>query len=299
MSDNDNPESKTPDAPAATTPPTEPSEPVSFLNSIPEDLRKDSTFEGIKDLPSLAKSYVHAQRLVGSSIRIPGEEAGADAKNDFYGKLQTVPGVVRIPEESDTDGMAKFYTKLGRPEKAEDYKLDIEEGLSANPEQLKSFTDYAFELGLTNKQASKLVGFEVGRHKNAEELFAKSEEQYTGKLKHKWGPEYDNILKSTEVVAQHYAKDFPDEMANLLNSTERNNPAFRAMLSDLSKSLVEGGKIPDSNHGQFGLTSEKARQTIDEMRSNKEHPYNNPSDPGHERAVEKMTELYYVVHPKK
>ena len=49
---------------------------VDWKQSIPEDIRADKSLESIKDVGSLAKSYIHAQKLVGSDkIPIPNKYA--------------------------------------------------------------------------------------------------------------------------------------------------------------------------------------------------------------------------------
>ena len=72
---------------------------IDWRSALDEGLRSDPTLADIKDLNGLAKSYVHAQRMVGKDkLVIPGE--GAD------------------PTEWDS-----FYEKLGRPQDGK-YNLD-------------------------------------------------------------------------------------------------------------------------------------------------------------------------------
>ena len=63
---------------AQTSEPVSTPEPVDFRSSLPEDLREEASLADIKDVGSLAKSYVNAQRMLGSSIRIPGQDAGEE-----------------------------------------------------------------------------------------------------------------------------------------------------------------------------------------------------------------------------
>ena len=43
--------------------------PVGFLDSLPEDLRNEPSLRLFSDPASLAKSYVHAQRMIGASMK--------------------------------------------------------------------------------------------------------------------------------------------------------------------------------------------------------------------------------------
>jgi hypothetical protein len=50
--------------------------PVGFLDSLPEDLRMEPSLRNFTDPASLAKSYVHAQRMIGADkIPLPGKTA--------------------------------------------------------------------------------------------------------------------------------------------------------------------------------------------------------------------------------
>ena len=272
-------------------------EPLSFLDSIPEDLRAEKSLQDIKDLGALAKSYVNAQKMLGGSIRIPGEDAGNEQREDFYKKLQDVPGVVKMPEENDSDSLNRFYTKLGRPEKAEDYKIDIDESLKPDVAQLDEFKKMAFEAGLTTKQVNQLINFETNRYKTYEENIISKQKGYEDKLKSSFGKEYENKMKSAQVIVEHYAKTYPDEIQELISSEAGNNPAMINMLADMANFMAESGDIPKTKSNNYGLTPDEAKSRISEMRLNREHPYHNPKDPGHKHAVAKMQEYYAAAYP--
>ena len=59
-----------------------------WRSGLPEDVAGDPSLADIKDVSSLAKSYVHAQRMVGrDKVSIPQEGAGEDEWNSFYDRL--------------------------------------------------------------------------------------------------------------------------------------------------------------------------------------------------------------------
>ena len=50
-----------------------------WRDSIPEEIRGHSSLEHINDIGALAKSYVHAQQMVGADkVALPGKSATAD-----------------------------------------------------------------------------------------------------------------------------------------------------------------------------------------------------------------------------
>ncbi|MFO8028260.1 MAG: hypothetical protein R6U28_00190, partial [Cyclonatronaceae bacterium] len=79
--------------------------------------------ENVKDLPDMAKQLIHAQKMIGGSVRIPQEDAPAETWNKFYAKLADVKGVVVNP--GTEEGQAQFRKSLGVPEKSDEYKLDL------------------------------------------------------------------------------------------------------------------------------------------------------------------------------
>ena len=69
--------------------------------SLAEEIRADKSLAPIKDINSLAKSYIHAQKLVGvEKIPLPNKHATEEDWN-------------------------VVYDKLGRPKSPEEYKYNI------------------------------------------------------------------------------------------------------------------------------------------------------------------------------
>ena len=93
-----------------------------WRSSLSEELKADATLSNIKDVESAAKTLIHQQKMLGSRIPIP-----------------------KTDEEK-----VELYTKLGRPEKASEYKehydciidntnIDIEEQNKLVLEQIQNW----------------------------------------------------------------------------------------------------------------------------------------------------------------
>ncbi|HMS22108.1 hypothetical protein [uncultured Sphingorhabdus sp.] len=65
-------------------------------------------------------------------------------------------GRVALPKEGDAASFAEFAAKI-RPEKAEDYKIDVPDGNST--ELADAFRPVAYDAGLHPEQVTKVVGF--------------------------------------------------------------------------------------------------------------------------------------------
>ena len=62
--------------------------PVSFLESLPEEIRNEPRLRTFTDPGTLAKSYVSAQRMIGADkVAIPGSSATADDWREVYTRL--------------------------------------------------------------------------------------------------------------------------------------------------------------------------------------------------------------------
>lgn len=264
-----------------------------WKSGLSEELRSDASLNDIKDIESLAKSYVHAQKELGGRIRIPGEDASPEARDSFFKQLENVAGVARIDAEDKSD----LYNKLGRPETAEGYKVDTPEGLELDSNRLSQYAEVAHKAGLSNSQFNELVQMQITEAQQELEAMENSRVSGENKLKEVWGQDYENRLASAQAAAKVYSDKYPEAMQELLQSPAANNPAVLAMFSELHKSLQESGAVNPASQGQvYGMTPGEAQDAINEIRSNRAHPYHNSRDPGHSAAVEKMQKLYAALN---
>ena len=99
----------------------------SWKDSISEEYRVDPNIEKFTEIDALAKSYINATKMIGQDkVVIPNNNSTEDQWNEVY-------------------------TKLGRPESADKYSLDVKsEVVNLDEGAIKSFTENAHQLGLNN-----------------------------------------------------------------------------------------------------------------------------------------------------
>lgn len=111
------------------------------LSEEQKDIRDWITKTGFKGPQDLAKTAYEQQKLLGNSIRIPGENATDEER-------------------------AAYLDKLGRPKEAKDYTFappkELPDGLPYDGERADAFKTKAHELGLTKAQAANLHDWFVG-----------------------------------------------------------------------------------------------------------------------------------------
>ena len=240
---------------------------------IPEDIRGDASLKDIKDITGLAKSYVNAQKLVGSKLSIPKEDDEA-AWNDLYGKL-------------------------GRPESAEKYQVkrpELPEGFRYDENQEKQFLPIAHKLGLNNKQTNALIAWKAELDKQGHEQYKQGAQEAGEALKKEWGNNYDNKI----AVAQRVVKDYADKaVVDFLESSKLgNNPAFIKFMYDIGSHLVEDGGAPRSGGDNGGAnTKDEASKKIAALLADPAFAkkYFGQREQGHNEAVEEIFSLRKIV----
>lgn len=281
-------------APSAQQPQTGSSD---FLSSLPEDIRGEGCFTNIKDLESLAKGYHSAQRMIGSRIPIPTEDASDEVREEFYKKLTNVPGVAKLPSEGNTEELEAFYNALGRPETNDGYKYELPEGVELNQDLVNGFNAIAHKSGLTQEAAKNIMEWYAGAELQATQAQAETQKATDATLKQEWGNAYEAKMGEVKAAAYHIMDKYGDAGKELINSPMGNNPAFFQILSQLGSTLTEKGVLQGATSATHGLTPAEAQQKIDEIQGNFNHAYYNDEHPGHKAAVEKMRQLHLDANP--
>jgi len=156
---------------------------TSWKDSISEEYRADPNIEKFTEIDALAKSYINATKMIGQDK-------------------------VAIPNNNSTDDQwNEVYAKLGRPESADKYSLDVKsEVVNLDENAIKSFTENAHQLGLNNKQAQGILEF----YKNNMEGTAQqskidtetAQAQAEQQLRQEWGRDFDGKVKQAGALAK-------------------------------------------------------------------------------------------------
>ncbi len=241
---------------------------TNWKDSLPDDLKVEKALESIQDVPGLAKSYIHAQKMIGSDkIPVPNKYA------------------------TDEDWQA-VYDKLGRPQKADEYKFEFKDGSSIDENALKGFKEAAHKYGLLPKQAEGIMNFYNDMTQNyIEDLNSKSEQgRMTAEetLKKEWGNAYDNKLNQAKVIANKYLdKDFNN--LTLSDGTKiGDHPNFIKAFANLANELGED-QLVQANGPQYMTPKELDKQIA--VLQQPGSAYWNKNHPGHAAAVEEVQDL--------
>jgi hypothetical protein len=155
----------------------------SWKDSISEEFRKDPNIEKFTEIDALAKSYINATRMIGQDkLVIPNNNSTEDQWNEVY-------------------------SKLGRPESADKYNLNVKSDIVAlDKNSIKSFAEQSHKLGLNNKQAEGILQF----YKNNMEGSAQQSKidtetaqvQSEQMLRQEWGRDFESKVKQAGALAK-------------------------------------------------------------------------------------------------
>ena len=184
-------------------------------------------------------------------------------------KYQGVPAdkILKMPDENNADEVNAFYKKLGRPDKAEDYKFEIAEG--QDDSIAKAIAPELFKAGLSQKQAAAiyktLEAAKIEQSKAAEQAAIKAEED----LKSEWGTNYDNNLKAAQQAAK-IAGVTAEQIEALQKATDYKTVMnmFKNLASKFGEDALRGAG--DNKPTGFTLTPQQAREKIEQLKTNKD-----------------------------
>tara|TARA_R100000935_G_C2827703_1_gene163266 strand:+ start:357 stop:1208 length:852 start_codon:yes stop_codon:yes gene_type:complete len=253
-----------------------PTQPINFIDSLPEDIRGEASLANIKDIDQLAKGYVHAQRMVGADK-------------------------IGLPNQHSTDNdWNEVYSKLGRPEAADQYEINYQvpvEGMEAT--NLPGYQEAAHAAGLNNSQAQKLIDWYSGLEKESlestEVTALAARETAETDLRKEYGLAYDKKLSQADgIFSKFFGSDFASiklEDGSLLGD----NATFIKSLVSLSSNFSEDTVTADQT-SSGAMTPNEANAEISKITA-PNSPYWDKMHPQHQATVDQVFQLRQMAHP--
>jgi len=255
-----------------------------FVKSLPADLQAEKSLHTIDSPVTLAKSYVHAQKLIGA-------------------KRLVVPDATSA--ESDWNAA---YDALGRPKSADEYKVpeykfEADPNLKLQPERVKTVQQALHKAGLNGKQFEAVMGLYMqtldGDLKTAKQSQETNRATAETALKQEWGERYDVNLQ----LAKSVVMKFGDEQLNsYIAEGGGNDPRLMKFLAKTGAAMLEdksrGGQAAE---GMIVTDQTRATQEIDRLKLDNDFQkaLRDKSHPSHKTAVQQWQNLFKVAHPGK
>jgi hypothetical protein len=206
---------------------------------------------------------------------------------DKAGRTVTLLG----DDASDAD-RNEFYGKLGRPEDAAGYGIQVPEGGDSTFAEWAGATFH--EAGLSKAQADQITEqwgeFAGGMEQSNSDAEAMSAVDAEADLRKEWGAAFDQKVQGINAAAEQLG--FTEgQLEGLRNSM---GPVEAMKFVDKLNSQIGDDVVDLGEAKASGLrTPEQAQQEMSELSMNKEFmdAWLNKQHPGHEAAVNKKTDL--------
>ncbi len=253
-----------------------------FLDQFPDDIKKDSTMQPIKDMGGLAKSYINSQRLLGKNrIALPGENSTDQERSDFH-------------------------KSCGRPDTAEGYEFNkelVHPSMATERDELVKVVQGIMHGAGLSKAAGEAVFTKYNEHLNtimqakvvAEE--AKTQE-WVNTLKTDFGEAFPQKI----VLAKTAMQEFGGEgMVKLMEETGLgNHPEVVKFMAAVGMKL-SGGAIVDGDGKPLGFTmsSEEAQAEIKRLEGDAAwlKRFQDRTQVGHAEAKAERQRLFKIAYP--
>jgi hypothetical protein len=207
---------------------------------------------------------------------------------------------VVIPNQNSTeDQWNEVYSKLGRPESPDKYKLDFKSEVAPIDENaVKSFAEVAHKTGLNERQAQAILDF---YKQNSEQSLNQSrvdtetaQAQAEQQLRQEWGKQFDeNISKAAAVAKANMSGDVLD--MQLKDGTRLGDhpeviKGFAKIAGLLSEDKVVTTESESVDQGR-DLESE-----ISKIVNDRTGPYWNKTHPEHSKMVQQVYTMREMIN---
>lgn len=259
------------DAPAAPAPTGDAGAPniPDFLKGLEPEFVNDPIMKDVKDVPTLVKNYVNTKRKIGQK------------------------GHVLPTQNSSEDEWNSLFKAIGLPESTEAYKYDAE--IDLDQDFIKGFNEAAHKAGVLPSQAKKLMGYYKQVVDKADQEIAQEQQQTVAQsfnsLKSEWGEAFPKKLGVAQGVLRTFADDAT--VKQILEGPLGNDTTFIKLLNKIGENMKE-----DTFQGQvvqdFHMSPSEAKRAVDEIMTDKNHPYWKPDHEGHKKAVMEVQKLFKI-----
>jgi hypothetical protein len=242
----------------------------SWKEAISEEYRKDPNIEKFTEIDALAKSYINATRMIGQDK-------------------------VAVPNENSTDDQwNEVYAKLGRPESADKYKLDVKsEAVPIEDGAIKQFAETSHKLGLNNKQAQGILEYYKSMMEGSAQQFKVDTEtaqaQAEQQLRQEWGKTFEeNVKKAGSVAKANLGVDVLD--MQLKDGTRLGDhpdiiKGFAKIADMMSEDTIVATESENVDQGK------DIEQEISRIMNDRTGPYWNKTHPDHDKIVQQVYTL--------
>jgi hypothetical protein len=264
---------------------------------IPEEFHENASLKEVKDVAGLAKAFVDTKSMVGSSIRIPGKDAGDEARKEFRERLKKdVPELIELPADptkfEEVEGM--IFERLGRPKDMKEYpalaeaKIEVPAEVKVDEAELRGI---AHKLGMTKKQYLAFAKGVVEERTKASSVASEAR----AALKRELGDATDERLLAAASAAQKFGAS--EAMVTALRTGNVPAEQVKLWIGVAKATGVQGSEFGREGGGGGKMTPGEALDALAELRRNP--ALTDRNHPEQKRLTERLLKLTEIAYPDK
>ncbi len=238
------------------------------MSKAPENVRDFVTKNGYKGIGAMVESHEELRSFVGEREKI-----------------------LRIPDDGDKEGWQKAHIRLGMPEKAEDYKLNVadDSSLKGETDLINSFKAYAHQSGMPQTGFDSVVNFYEAAMESGEKEYKRQMDEAQEAIRGRFDTEdeYNKYTQKALGFAEQFKLDDNRSVADVIEDRGlAHDPEILDMLSKLADSTSEDA-LPRTKISGSPVTRE---DKIKEITNNP--AFTNALHPGHHKLMEEWKALF-------
>lgn len=273
-------------------------QPVQAFNieAVPEYAREWDEVKNFADKPDEFWKWAdNIRSYAGRAIRLPGEDAGEEARAEARQKIMEHFDDVVMKPRNDEE-RAAFFKSLGMPDEPGAYQLDEIEGFHPDEKALGALQAHAHKAGLTQDQFKEFVASLAAEEVEANSQRSEQRNSDMTALRQEWGAAFDDRV---DAVRGFLSQMGAPESIVAAEKADAFTASDYKWFHDMRERMGVGEGTPAGENGgqPARMTPAEAQAKIDEIRSNPEHPYNNTtaSHDARVRARQQMQALYEML----
>lgn len=241
----------------------------SWRDSLPEELRSNASLGQFSDVTNLAKSYLHANSMVGKKgVIVPGEKATDEEWN-------------------------AFHKSIGQPE-MEKFDIKLPQEADVNQDVAAKFKELAFQAGMLPRQAQKFLDgwlpFEAEQLKGQKAKEEAASKLALEDLQKEWGQAYEQTHSLARKAATETLSDSAKK--RLAESGLDSHPVVIQVVGELSKKLYSEDTIKGEASGG-SMSKLSPREIQDEIATVFANPaYFDRNSPMHKVLTKRAEDLF-------
>jgi hypothetical protein len=246
-------------------------------------IRDLDAIKQVKDIPTLAKSYLDSQSEIGRRVRIPGKEAKEEERRAFANKLTETGFLPALPEGPDKYEIAK-------PE-------HLADGVFWNDELAGKAKQFFHDSKMTQEQAAKATAFFGEAIAGMAQVLKVSADEAKATLQKEWGGEFEDNMKLVGRAADFIFAKNPTALEKFNASGLLNDPDIARTFHLVAKHLEPAdGFQPSGSDGSAGADDPQAE--AERIMRDPKHPEHEAWKNGDPKVIEKIRGLFMKKYPE-